>query len=319
MGESDRRHVNENPYRQPKNKFLLGATDNALTALLAINVIVFLILMTIQVGMVVGSRSTDGFTNTIVPWFEVPASLAKLSTRPWVLLVHMFSHTGVGLFTGIANMFWLWTFGYILQAYMGNSKLIPIYIYGGLLGAIFFVAAHYVMPGLSPLRPVAGGLIGANAAAMAVAMATTTLVPDYRFFQQIRGGIPIWVILLVYILIDFAGVVGIGAAYSLAHLGGALAGFLFVVLLRKGHDTSTWMVNLYNKAVHLFDPKPNKKQPVSNKVFYNTGDRKPFVKKTVVTEKRVDELLDKINQKGYEFLTDEEKDFLKKAAESSGD
>jgi membrane associated rhomboid family serine protease len=316
MGESDRHHINERQYQQPKNRFLLGATDNALVALIAINVMVFIILMTIQVGMVVGSRSIDGFNATIVPWFELPASVAKLSTRPWVLLTYMFSHTGASLFTGFANMFWLWTFGYILQSYMGNNKLIPIYIYGGLLGALFFIVAHYVMPNLSPLRPAAGGLLGANAAVMAVAMATTTLVPNYRFFQQIRGGIPIWVLMLAYLLIDYAGVAGIGAAYSLAHLGGALAGFLFVYFLRKGKDGSTWMLKLYNSVVHAFDPKPKQKTSAENKVFYNTGNRPPFTKSSSITQKRVDELLDKINQKGYQFLTDEEKSFLKKAAES---
>ena len=50
------------------------------------------------------------------------------------------------------------------------------------------------------------------------------------------------------------------------------------------------------------------------KVFYKSDGRKPYHKTSNVTQQRVDEILDKINQKGYHFLTDEEKNILKRAA-----
>ena len=50
-------------------------------------------------------------------------------------------------------------------------------------------------------------------------------------------------------------------------------------------------------------------------MFYNTGNRSPYSKQSIITQQRVDEILDKINNKGYQFLTDEEKQILKKAAE----
>jgi membrane associated rhomboid family serine protease len=313
MGETDRGHRNE---RLPnkRSRFLLGASDNALTALFAINVIVFLILMVVQVGVFAGANTQDYFYTHVVQWFELPASLTKLSTRPWTFFTYMFTETGGGIMRGITNMIWLWAFGYILQGIAGNSKLIPIYIYGGLLGAVFFIISYYILPPIVGMRGGAG-LIGANAGVMAVAMATTVLTPNYRFFTQIRNGIPIWVLLAIYILIDFAGVANLGAAYSLSHLGGALAGFLFVVFLRKGKDGSVWMNNAYNKTMHLFDPKPAQKKSTKEDIFYNTGNRQPYTKTSNVTQKRVDEILDKINVQGYNFLTDEEKTFLKKASE----
>jgi membrane associated rhomboid family serine protease len=314
MGETDRGHRNERlPNR--RSRFLLGASDNALTALFAINVIVFLILMVVQVGVFAGANTQDYFYTHVVQWFELPASLTKLSTRPWTFFTYMFTETGEGLIRrGIGNMIWLWAFGYILQSIAGNSKLIPIYIYGGLLGAVFFIISYYALPPITGMRGSAG-LIGANASVIAVAMATTVLAPNYRFFTQIRNGIPIWVLLAIYILIDFAGVANLGAAYSLSHLGGALAGFLFVVFLRKGKDGSVWMNNAYNKVMHLFDPKPAQKKSTKEDIFYNTGNRQPYTKTSNVTQKRVDEILDKINVQGYNFLTDEEKTFLKKASE----
>ncbi len=316
MGETDRNHRNERRAKIRSNKFLLGATDNALTALFAINAIAFIIMMVIKVGMDVGAKTPEFFYQHAVQWVELPASLTKLSSRPWTIITFMFTETGAGLFRAISNMFWLWSFGYILQSITGNSKLIPIYIYGGLTGALFFIIAFYILPVNVTERNTAG-LLGANASVMAIAMATTLLAPGYRFFTQIRNGIPIWVLLGIYILIDFAGVANYGSAYSLSHLGGALAGYLFVVLLKKGKDGSVWMNKFYYMVMHLFDPKEKKAPTTKDDIFYNTGDRKPFTKTSNVTQKRVDEILDKINQKGYHFLTDEEKDFLNKAAKDT--
>lgn len=311
MGETDR--YNKRNFKiNRRNRFLLGADGNALMALFAVNVVFFLILMMIQVGMYVGEQTPQDFYIQVVKWVELPADLRSFTERPWALVTYMFSDTGNNIIGLISNMIWLWAFGTVLQQMAGNNKIIPIYIYGGLLGAVFFMSAHYLFPPLAPLREHAG-LLGANAGVIAVAMATTTLEPGYRFFTQIRGGIPIWVLMSIYILIDFAGVAGLSAAYSLSHLGGALAGFLFVIMLRRGKDGSIWMNSFYRWLTTLFEPK-QKTPPAKDAIFYNAGARKPYSKTPNITQERVDEILDKINQKGYNFLTDEEKDFLKKAA-----
>ena len=153
---------------------------------------------------------------------------------------------------------------------------------------------------------------------MALAIATTTLVPDYRFFKMLNGGIPLWVLTILYVVIDFAGIANDEIAFSIVHLGGGLAGFMFIVMLRKGRDGSIWMNSVYDWVLNLFNPD-RKKPPVrkiKEKVFYKTGDQKPFVKKSNITQQRVDEILDKINQKGYQLLTEEEKNILKRASES---
>jgi membrane associated rhomboid family serine protease len=235
--------------------------------------------------------------------------------RPWTILTYMFSDTNAGLMRIISNMLWLWAFGYVFQQYLGNEKLIPTYIYGGIMGAVVFIAAHYF---ISPLKGniTHAGLIGANAATMAVAAATTMIAPDHRFFTQIRKGIPIWVLLAVYIIIDFAGVASMEAAHSLSHIGGAIMGVLVVFLLRKGMDTTVWMNQLYNWMLNLLSPpKKDTKASIKNKVFYNTGDRKPFSKTMNVNQQKVDEILDKINLLGYDALSEEEKTVLKKASE----
>jgi membrane associated rhomboid family serine protease len=310
MGESER----YSDYKQPKrNRITLGQDGNALVNLLTINIIFFLLLLTIQVVYFFFQKEKALFDVQVIQYFEMPASLTKLSERPWTIFLYMFTH--VSVMHILSNMLWLWAFGYILQELTGNKKIIPIYLYGGLAGAVVFILSTYLIP---PLRPMIdqSSLIGGNAATMAVALATTTLAPNYRFFRNLNGGIPIWVLTLVYIVIDFAGVATMNAAYSLSHLAGAAAGFLFVYLLHKGKDGSAWMNNLYDWFINLFNPdKKSGRASIREKIFYNTGSKQPYKKTSNVTQQRVDEILDKINQQGYHFLTDEEKNILKRAAE----
>ena len=76
------------------------------------------------------------------------------------------------------------------------------------------------------------------------------------------------------------------------------------------------MNNFYHWFMNLFNPnKRGHTTHLKDKVFYKTGHRKPFTKTPHITQQRVDDILDKINQKGYHFLTDEEKEVLRKAAE----
>ncbi len=308
MGESDR----YSDYQRPRKRLSLGSDGNALVGLFTINVIFFLLLITIRVVYNFFQTGDGVFDTQVVQYFEMPASLTLLSERPWTILSYMFTH--VGVLHIISTMLWLWAFGFILQELTGNKKLIPIYIYSGLAGGLVFILANYFIPSLKPVLN-SSSLIGANAATMGVAVATTTLAPNYRFFRNLNGGIPIWILTLIYIVIDFVGVASQSSAYSLSHLGGGLAGFLFVFMLRKGRDGSVWMIALYDWFMNLFNPKKNDAGSIKEKVFYNADGRKPYNKTSNVTQQRVDEILDKINQKGYHFLTDEEKNILKRAAE----
>jgi membrane associated rhomboid family serine protease len=256
------------------------------------------------------------FENHVLPLFIMPARLSELAQKPWTVLTGMFVH--LRLITIITSMLWLWAFGSILQSITGNKKLVPVYIYGGVAGAVAFVAANYLLPQLKPAIS-SSFLYGANAATMAVAVATTTLAPDYRFFRMLNGGIPIWVLTLLYVIIDFAGVSGASAAYNISHLAGAFIGFMFVFSLRRGSDWSLWMNNLYDWFMNLFNPDKKTipvRRRIKEKVFYNTGNQKPFIKRSNITQQRIDEILDKINQKGYHLLTEEEKNILKRAGES---
>ena len=299
-----------------KSKISLGADGNALMILISINAIFFITVWFIQIIYYIIQSTPGSFESNILPLFIMPAKLSALAQKPWTVFTYMFTH--IGVINVITNMLWLWAFGSILQSIAGNRKLIPVYIYGGIAGAVAFVAANYLLPSLNSAINFSL-LQGANAATMAIAVATTALAPDYRFFKMLNGGIPIWVLTLLYVIIDFAGVSGASAAYNISHLAGAFIGFMFVFSLRRGSDWSIWMNDLYDWLINIFNPDKKalpKKRRIKEKVFYKTGNQKPFIKRSNITQQRIDEILDKINQKGYHLLTEEEKSILKRAGEA---
>lgn len=291
----------------------MGQPDNALMWLFVFNVVFFLILLTIKAAVAVNDNSDAVFYSQVLNWFTLPAEITKLGGRPWTILTSMFSD--IELMRAGSNMLWLWAFGSILQNLTGNRKLIPIYLYGGFAGALLFIVAAYLIPSNKAIINSLG-LLGANASVMAVAASATMLAPDYRLFKHIRNGIPLRVFTVVYFIIDLAAVAQGPGAIVISHIGGALAGVLFVYLLGNGKDGSVWMNNLYTGFMNMFNPNKNKTEnPLKEKVFYNTGNRQPYNKTSHITQQRVDEILDKINQKGYSQLTKEEKEILKKASE----
>jgi len=318
MGESDRYQEYK---KLARRRFALGQPGNALFGLVAINLVVFFLIMLTRV-FYLSTHQTQGMEILefdAIHWVAMPASLTKLSTAPWTILTYMFAQGGMStfslMFTMLSTMLWLWAFGYILQDLSGNKFLIPLYIYGGLLGAVFFLVAVQVIPSFRPLANTAY-LSGATIGTAAIALAVTTLSPNYRLFRNLGNGIPVWVLTGLYILINLINAFSLSNPASFAILGGALAGFLFVILLRRGKDMSAWMISLYEWITNLFNPnKKNNVNPVKEKVFYNTGNRKPYSKTPNVTQQRIDEILDKISQQGYHFLTDEEKNILKRASE----
>ncbi len=309
MGESDR-YLD---YKVKKHRFTLGQPDNALVWLFVFNIVFFLILLTIKAAIAVSDNSDAAFYAEVVQWFQLPADVNQLYKKPWTILSFMFSD--VQLYRALSNMLWLWVFGSVFQNLTGNKKIIPLYIYGGLAAALFFITANYLIPS-NRLAIESASLLGANASVMAVAVAATVLAPNYRFFRHIRKGVPIWIITVFYVFVNLAGVAAQPAAQAIAHIAGGLAGYFFVYFLRQNKDGSNWMNALYYWFINMFNPNgKNNRSATKQKVFYNTGDREPYNKTSNITPQRVDEILDKINQKGYQYLTNEEKEILKKASE----
>lgn len=291
---------------------ILGQEGNSLTTLLIINIVAFVLLNFVKIVYLLTGDTEAGFTQQVLNWFTLPANPAILATRPWTLLTYMFTHYNIWLL--ISNLLWLWCFGYILQDLTGNKKLIPIYLYGGLAGGIFFMLTISAFPGLRANILSIAPMMGAGPATVALAVATTAISPKYKIFPLINGGIPLWVLSAIFVLIHFTTSGVSHPGFAAADVAGGLMGYVFVWQMQKGNDWSDWMINFTYWIDDLFNPeKKHRKSVEKQRLFYKTT-KQPFQKTPHVTQQRIDELLDKINQKGYHFLSDEEKDFLKKAS-----
>jgi membrane associated rhomboid family serine protease len=301
--------------QQYKRRISLAQANNALIVLIAINVIIFIILAFLKaIFMLQYKDNADAlnfFNSNVLNQFSLAAQPDKIASKPWTILSHMFTHSNLWRLLG--NMLWLWLFGYIFLDLTGNRKIIPLYIYGALAGALAFVLSYNLLPGLRQ-HLAEGFIMGANSGVIAIAIGVTMIAPVYRIFPMILGGIPLWVLTAIYILIDFAGISKNTGVYS-AHLAGALTGFLFIYSFRRGYDWSEWMSNFFDWVSNLFNPdKPKKGKNIKQELFYKSSTR-PYKKTPNITEQRINEILDKISQKGYNSLSEEEKDLLKRASQ----
>lgn len=292
---------------------ILGQDGNSLIMMIAVLVLIFCIFKFIYIAYYLSGLNRESFYQNIFDWFVLPADVNRILDRPWTVLTYMFMHDGV--FHLLGNVLWLWAFGYILQDLAGNSKLVPLFLYGGFAGAFLFVLATNLFPVLAANVEITT-LQGASAGVMAIAIATTTLAPDYRIFPMLNGGIPLWVLTIIFVIIDFASVPGENGGGHIAHIGGAIIGFIFVLQLKRGNDWSAWMNRFFDWSANLFNPEKKEWKKTARKdLYYKTRGTQPYKKIPNVTQKRIDEILDKISQQGYRFLTDEEKEILKRASE----
>lgn len=292
----------------------LGNTSNSLVLLFAANAFVFLILNFLKVAYTLdyGTAAESLFVKKVLYWFTLSPQAHELLSKPWSVLVYMISHYSTWGF--ISNMLWLWAFGYVLQDLTGNRKLIPVYLYGGFVGGLFFVASATYITSIQQQVGQTYLYEGCNAAVIAIAVATTTVSHRYRIFQHIGEGFPLWILTLIYLAVDIVYVATNNVAVGIAHLAAAIMGYVFIKQLQKGKDWSNWMYGLVNKIDDLFNPeKKHKRTRQVERVFYKT--QSPVFTKTMnVTERKVDEILDKINKIGYDKLSKEEKDFLERAS-----
>jgi len=289
---------------------------NALVMLITINLVIFVLFALVNAFYFFSyspkALAVAKFTAEVYNNLALPASLHEISQKPWTIITHMFYHYSAWHIIG--NMLSLWAFGFIMQDLTGNRKIIPVFIYGALTGAFFYVLSYQVIPSFKQVADISNA-VGASAGIMGIAIAATMISPGYRIFPMLSGGIPLWILTMILIVIDVATIPGNNPGGHIAHLGGAFAGFMFVYFLRRGHDGSDWMNHFYEWVNNLFNPdKPSRGRSVREQSFYNSKTR-PFTKTPNLSQQRIDEILDKINQKGYGHLTEEEKEMLKRASQ----
>ncbi|TSD63901.1 rhomboid family intramembrane serine protease [Inquilinus sp. KBS0705] len=283
-------------------QYKLLKSGNKLTLLIGINVIVFLVINILAVV----EQLFSGFGNSVILNFTneyllLPASLPKLLYRFWTPLTYMFMHAGI--FHILFNMLWLYWMGQIFEEYLGNKRTIGLYLFGGLAGGILFIICYNIIPAFTSVNAAQGAVVvGASASVMAIVFATATLLPDYTVSLMFIGPVKLKWIALFYVVIDFLGIAGANAGGEIAHLGGALFGFMYIKQMQRGND---WILGISK----LFTPKPKMK------VVNNTGSA--VKTPTKPRQEDIDRILDKISSKGYDSLSKQEKETLFRASNNN--
>ena len=233
---------------------------------------------------------------------EMPASLNTLLHQPWAVFTYMFLHTG--FFHVLFNMLWFYWFGEIFVLYLGDKKILPLYLLGGIAGAIIYLLAYNLLPVFKPQVDYSM-MLGASASIFAIVFAAATLNPDYEIRLFLFGIVRIKYVALVSLLLDVINIPYGNAGGYIAHVGGALSGYFYIKGLQSGFDFTSPLNNFFDSVVNLFKRKGN------IKVSYKNEARKSAdASRTKNEQQRVDEILDKIARSGYDSLTKEEKDFL---------
>jgi len=278
---------------------------SSLIKLIYINAGVFLAIKIIQVLAFLFGFS--GVSSILVHWLSVPAELGTLITRPWTLFTYMFLHEG--FFHILFNLLWLYVFGRIFLMYLNEKKLLSVYLVGGLAGAALYIISFNIFPAFQEVVTLSFAL-GASASVMAIVIAISVYVPNYSINLLLLGPVKLKYIAIFTIVLDVLSIPSSNSGGHIAHLGGALFGYLYISQYRKGKIITKGFDRFMDDLFAMFKPKPkfkvtHKQHKPKTDIEYNREKSK--------RQERINKILEKISKKGYESLTKEEKEILFRA------
>jgi membrane associated rhomboid family serine protease len=301
---------NKNPVEDIRRFFRQGSM---LALLILINLGVWLLVKITHVFFFLYMQPGSASGNE---WFlhflAVPAYLPTLVKSPWTLLTYMFLH--FDFWHILFNMLWLFWFGKIFLEYMSSKQLLQTYILGGLAGAVFYISAFNFFPVFTDTLPLSYAL-GASASVMAIVTAISFYIPNYSIQLLFIGRVKIIYLAVILFIFDFFAIPAGNSGGHFAHIGGALWGFVYILLIRKGFkgimpaNSSEWISSLKRRFSSDYRKKHSNQsynsRPISDEEYNLEKNTK---------QRKIDDILEKISKGGYESLTKSEKEFLFKSS-----
>ena len=266
--------------------------DNGLIKIILINVIVFVGASIIQVFLTVSGLSS--IFNVVLNKLMLPASFSTFILQPWSIITYFFLH--MNFMHILWNMLFLYWFGKIIYDNIGNNALISLYILGGIIGGLLYMATYNIVPYYTD-RVSESLMLGASAGVFSVVVGSATLMPNYSFYLLLIGPVRIKYIAVFYVLLSFFDVAGSNAGGEIAHLGGAFIGYVFIKQLQNGVNIGDGIIKILNFFGEI-KKKERKKENIRQSEFKDT------------TQDEVDKILDKISESGYSSLSKKEKEKL---------
>jgi membrane associated rhomboid family serine protease len=237
----------------------------------------------------------DTNQNFILDWFSLKPDFGSLLFRPWTILTYGFLH--IGFFHILFNLLFLYYFGNLFMDFFNSRQFITYYVLGIISGGLIYMAAYNYLPGLKTKETL---LVGASAGVTAIVIGIASHIPQYALRFRFIGNIKLLYIAVAMIVLDVIQIPNGNAGGHLAHLGGALLGFVLTRYAHQGTGLITWVEQTFRQ-----------KEKAPLKTVYkrkNQSYQAPGNKNE--DQARIDAILDKISKSGYDTLTREEKDFL---------
>ena len=233
--------------------------------------------------------------------FSLSSQWEFLVRRPWTLLTYMFLHEG--FWHLLFNMVMLYFGGLMCCRYLNAKRFAWIYFLGGIGGGLLYLLVYNLFP-VGQLQ--VSTMVGASAAVMGVLLAVAAYVPNQEVgFLMIRTfTVKMKYLVLAFVVIDLLSIPVSNAGGHIAHLGGALIGFLFVMAMR-------WQLQrpARPKRQRIKVKKTANYKAAAGRQGRPLSDEE-FNRRRADDQKRIDAILDKISKSGYDHLSKEEKDFL---------
>ncbi len=274
---------------------------NYLTRLIYINAGVFLVVKLLSIIF-----STIGFSNIWISYLELPAFFQTLIRQPWSIITYMFMHHDfLHLIFNLLTLYW---FGKIFLEYFNQKQLVGLYFLGGIGGALFYIAAYNFIPNLN-LHIFFSYLIGASASVMAIIFTLVRYCPDREIHLALIGPVKLKYLGIGLLILDIIGTTSVNAGGSIAHIGGALTGYLFAqFIINSGKDITEPINKIISWVNDLFKQNKKPKFTVHRKTYKSDEEwNMENQNRKRENNEEIDRILEKIKKSGYANLSDEEK------------
>ncbi|MEX2403914.1 MAG: rhomboid family intramembrane serine protease [Balneolales bacterium] len=250
-------------------------------------------IISINLGVfIIQSLGGTGLNNLLVSYFGFIPEWGTTITQPWRLVTYMFLH---GSFLHILfNMLWLWWMGRPVESQLGAKNFLVIFLGSGVGGALI----NLVLTNLF----VSNVTIGASGAVFGIMVTFALLFPRTPIMLLFLPPIEARFLVAGLIAFDLLFIAQADNVARIVHLGGAFSGYLLLKLYYRGYNYDLWLESFVKKW------KREKKDVRKKKSKMHSVSEAEIVEEYDQSE--LDRILDIISKKGYEGLSDHEKQIL---------
>ena len=242
----------------------------------------FLLIVNIVVFVLV---ELSGQQSLLFRTFGLVPSLVWSKFKIWQLFTYLFIHGGI--FHIFFNMFVLWMFGKDLENQWGKMEFLLFYFVCGIGAGLITVLFN-----VNSIVPI----VGASGAIYGLLLAYGFTYPNQMVYMY--GLFPLKVKYMVLGLGAIAFFASLSASQSnvshITHLSGMIIGLIFIYFNINWKVIKLWYIRMRLKGLSQQPAKQDNEE--------------------AQMKKQVDKILDKLNDSGWDSLTEQEENYLTQAS-----